>query len=419
MGTLKQLLPWQGEPLVAYGVRQLLAAGVAEVVVVVGHAADEVGPVAAAAGARVVGNPDYATGRASSVRAGAAALPDDTLAIVTLNVDQPRPAALIRRVLDAHQAGGALITGPESGGRRGHPVVFAGELLPELRAVSEETEGLRAVVHRHADRRRLLAVDGPAIHLEVNTPDEYAAAVRSQEATDRAAMEKRTMTEPSIDPMWRLLGSRFKAHPWHGLSIGKDVPDVVTAFIEIVPTDTVKYEVDKLSGYLKIDRPQQFSNVCPTLYGLIPQTLCADRVGAYSGERTGREDVIGDGDPMDICVLTEKEIMHGDILVQAIPIGGLRMIDRNEADDKIIAVMKGDALYGSWRDIGDCPAPVLDRLKHYFLTYKNNPNSENRPVEIAGVYGRDEAHEVIARSQEDYNARFAGVLARLAESLRG
>ncbi len=198
----------------------------------------------------------------------------------------------------------------------------------------------------------------------------------------------------------------FRAHPWHGVSIGARAPLTVTAYIEIVPTDTVKYEMDKLSGILKVDRPQQFSNVCPTLYGFIPQTLCADRVGRFCSERTGREGIVGDGDALDICVLTEKTISHGDILVQAIPIGGLRLIDRNEADDKIIAVMQDDALYGQWHDIFNCPASVIDRLKHYFLTYKDVPGAAKKRVEITHVYGRDEAHQVIALCSEDYTAAF-------------
>ena len=196
----------------------------------------------------------------------------------------------------------------------------------------------------------------------------------------------------------------FRAHPWHGVSIGKDAPRVVTTYIEIVPTDTVKYEVDKTTGILRMDRPQLYSNVCPSLYGFIPRTLCAERVGALCAERTGRSRILGDGDPMDVCVLTEKEISHGDILVQAIPIGGLRMIDGEEADDKIVAVLSGDASYGSFRDIADCPAPLVDRLRHYFLTYKQGPDRSSHPVEITHVYGRDEAHEVIGRSQEDYAA---------------
>jgi inorganic pyrophosphatase len=197
-----------------------------------------------------------------------------------------------------------------------------------------------------------------------------------------------------------------RAHPWHGVEPGSEVPRVVTAYIEIVPADTVKYEVDKLTGILRMDRPQQFSNVCPTLYGFIPRTLCEERVAALAGERTGVPKLTGDGDPLDICVLTEKTVTHGDILVTAIPIGGFRMLDRQEADDKIIAVLKDDAAFGTFTDLSQAPAALVMRLKHYFLTYKAAPDREGRPVEIAEVYGRDDAHEVIERSVEDYEARF-------------
>jgi inorganic pyrophosphatase len=198
----------------------------------------------------------------------------------------------------------------------------------------------------------------------------------------------------------------FRAHPWHGVSMGKDAPRVVTTYIEIVPTDTVKYEMDKTTGILRMDRPQMYSNVCPSLYGFIPRTLCAERVGALCSARTGRPGIHGDGDPMDVCVLTEKEISHGDILVQAVPIGGLRMIDGDEADDKIIAALSGDAVFGSITDIAQCPAPLVDRLRHYFLTYKQGPDRAAHTVEITHVYGRDEAHDVIARSAQDYRAHW-------------
>jgi inorganic pyrophosphatase len=89
---------------------------------------------------------------------------------------------------------------------------------------------------------------------------------------------------------------------------------------------------------------------------------------------------------MDICILTEKSIQHGDLLVDAIPIGGFRMIDGNEADDKVIAVLKDDAVYGSWRAIPDCPRSLVDRLRPYFLTYKEAPGSPNRITEIARIY---------------------------------
>ncbi|HUG52242.1 MAG TPA: inorganic pyrophosphatase [Vicinamibacteria bacterium] len=194
----------------------------------------------------------------------------------------------------------------------------------------------------------------------------------------------------------------FRAHPWHGVSMGEEAPRVVTAYIEIVPTDTVKYEMDKTTGILRMDRPQQYSNVCPSLYGFLPRTLCAERVGALCADRTGRSGIVGDGDPMDVCVLTEKEITHGDILVRAIPIGGLSLIDGNEADDKILAVLQDDAVFGSFQDVSECPPPLVDRLRHYFLTYKQGPERKGHVVEIAHVYGRDEAHRVIGCSQEDY-----------------
>jgi inorganic pyrophosphatase len=194
-----------------------------------------------------------------------------------------------------------------------------------------------------------------------------------------------------------------KAHPWHGITIGPNAPNIVTAFIEIVPTDTVKYEIDKESGYLKIDRPQKFSNLVPALYGFIPMTFCGENIAEYCRKNTTSTVLRGDGDPLDICILCEKTITHGDILCQAIPIGGLRMIDKNEADDKIIAVLKNDPVYGGYQDITDCPLPVLERLRHYFLTYKNIPDAETQSiVSIDAVYGKHEAHQIIMASQKDY-----------------
>jgi inorganic pyrophosphatase len=203
-----------------------------------------------------------------------------------------------------------------------------------------------------------------------------------------------------------LTAATHRAHPWHGVDPGAELPDLLTVYIEIVPTDTVKYEADKATGILRMDRPQQYSNVCPMLYGFIPRTLCAAEVAAFSRESTGLSSLSGDGDPLDICVLTEKAVTHGDILVPAIPIGGLRMIDRSEADDKIVAVLKGDAAFGELTDLSQVPPALLNRLRHYFLTYKMAPDREGRVVEIRGSYGREDAHEVIRRSRNDYETRF-------------
>ncbi|HEX8143440.1 MAG TPA: inorganic pyrophosphatase [Pyrinomonadaceae bacterium] len=212
-----------------------------------------------------------------------------------------------------------------------------------------------------------------------------------------------------------LLAVLFQAHPWHGVSPGKDAPATINAFIEIVPTDAVKYELDKATGHLRVDRPQRFSSLCPMPYGFIPQTYCGDGVGELCSERVGRSGIKGDGDPMDICVLTEKTFSQGNFFVRARPIGGLRMIDGTEADDKIIAVLESDIAYGHIENITECPPGLVERLQHYFLSYKQLPNAAPRHVEIADVYDRSEAAVVIARSLSDYRARFGEPEDRIAQ----
>jgi inorganic pyrophosphatase len=214
------------------------------------------------------------------------------------------------------------------------------------------------------------------------------------------------------------MGLLFKAHPWHGVSIGERPPDVITAYIEIVPTDTVKYEMDKVSGILKVDRPQRFSNFCPVYYGFVPQTFCGETVARLFGTRAKRHGLVGDGDPLDICVLSEKTIPHSDILLTAVPIGGLSMLDGGEADDKIIAVMKEDAVYGDFHNIDQCPPALIQRLQHYFLTYKSAPGSTQHKVEITGVYGHEEAREVIRASHTDYRTKFPELETMWPQALR-
>jgi inorganic pyrophosphatase len=193
------------------------------------------------------------------------------------------------------------------------------------------------------------------------------------------------------------------AHPWHGVSANPDNNlDAFNAYIEIVPTDAVKYELDKASGHLRLDRPQRFSSLCPTLYGFIPQTYCGELVGARSAKSLGRERMVGDGDPLDVCVLTEKPIAHGNFLAQVRPIGGLRVVDQEEADDKIVAVLEADLAYGHFTDIQDCPTGIIERLHHYFLGYKQRPKDPTHTVSVAEVYGRGEALEVIRCSLLDY-----------------
>lgn len=197
----------------------------------------------------------------------------------------------------------------------------------------------------------------------------------------------------------------FRPHPWHGIDPGERFPEIVRAYIEIVPSDGVKYEIDKYSGYLMVDRPQRFSSFCPTLYGFVPQTYCGDQVAAHRIPG-GPQVTCGDGDPLDICVLTDRPIARGEILLDARPIGGLRMVERGEADDKIIAVLLGDPTYGELADIVQLPRAVVDRLRHYFLTYKAIPGEAANPITVDPVYNSMEARAILQAARADYGAAF-------------
>jgi inorganic pyrophosphatase len=193
---------------------------------------------------------------------------------------------------------------------------------------------------------------------------------------------------------------RWRPHPWHGLEVGPQPPGLVTAYIEITPFDLVKYEVDKKTGYLRVDRPQLTSSSPPTLYGFIPRTYCGRRVGALA---PGAER--GDGDPMDICVISERPVERAEIILTANVIGGLQMIDANQADDKIVAVLQRDPVWGGIQDVSELPTALIERLRHYFLTYKMVPGQPSN-VHIEKVYGREYAQQVVQASIDDYNEDF-------------
>jgi inorganic pyrophosphatase len=194
---------------------------------------------------------------------------------------------------------------------------------------------------------------------------------------------------------------RWRPHPWHGLGVGDDAPSVVQAYIEITPFDTVKYEIDKQTGYLRVDRPQRTSSSPPMLYGFVPQTYCGQRCAALSPTSSG-----GDHDPLDICVLSERPIDRVEILLEARVIGGLQMVDDGEADDKIVAVLRNDHVWREAKDISDIPAALIERLQHYFETYKLRPGGVPSAVVIEQVYGREHAEAVVRACMEDYVETF-------------
>lgn len=206
---------------------------------------------------------------------------------------------------------------------------------------------------------------------------------------------------------WRMTTERrfhrFRPHPWHGLDLGPQPPSLVYAFIEITPFDLVKYEVDKASGYLKVDRPQRTSSLPPALYGFIPRTYCGERVRALMSAATK-----GDEDPLDICVISERPIGRAEVLLRARVVGGLPMCDGGEADDKIIAVLDGDNQWDSVRDLSELPPVVVERLTHYFSTYKWAPGKQSK-VSIDTPYGAQRAQEVIRAAALDYTEHFGAI----------
>jgi len=189
----------------------------------------------------------------------------------------------------------------------------------------------------------------------------------------------------------------WRPHPWHGLEPGPNPPKLVTAYIEITTFDTVKFEVDKVTGYIRVDRPQRASSVPPTLYGFIPRTFCGPQVAAQNPDVD-----IADGDPLDICVFSERPINRGEILLTARVVGGLQRIDHGEADDKILAVLDNDLTFQNINDVSDLPKVQVERLSHYFRTYKMIEGEEDS-TDVRKIYGHEKAFEVIQASLEDYH----------------
>ena len=189
----------------------------------------------------------------------------------------------------------------------------------------------------------------------------------------------------------------WRPHPWHGLEPGPNPPKLVTAYIEITTFDTVKFEVDKVTGYIRVDRPQRASSVPPTLYGFIPRTFCGPQVAALNPDVD-----IADGDPLDICVFSERPINRGEILLTARVVGGIQLVDHGEADDKILAVLDNDLTFQNINDVSDLPKVQVERLSHYFRTYKMIEGEEDSTY-VREIYGHEKAFEMIRASLEDYH----------------
>ena len=151
-----------------------------------------------------------------------------------------------------------------------------------------------------------------------------------------------------------------------------------------------------------MDRPQRSSSQPPTLYGFIPRTYCGEMVGALC-----KSGIVGDGDPLDICVVSERPINRAEVILHARVVGGIQMIDAGEADDKIVAVLDQDSFWSDVSNISELPAILVERLSHYFSTYKMVPGEEEA-FSIEKVYDKDHAFKVIEAAIEDYEAYFGG-----------
>ncbi len=166
----------------------------------------------------------------------------------------------------------------------------------------------------------------------------------------------------------------------------------------------MKYEIDKKTGYLRVDRPQGSSALPPTLYGFVPRTYCGDRVAALTADAA-----IGDGDPVDICVLSQQRIDRAEIVLPARILGGVQVLDGGEADDKLIAVLQSDTVFDYAKDLKNLPVAVVQRIVHYFATYKMDITGQKpNAIEVVGTYGAEHGRAVVEAALADYSDLFGG-----------
>jgi inorganic pyrophosphatase len=193
---------------------------------------------------------------------------------------------------------------------------------------------------------------------------------------------------------------KWRPHPWHGVTAGPNPPKVVHAYIEITPFDLIKFEIDKNTGYLRVDRPQRTSSLPPSLYGFIPQTYCGTRVASFSTSVDK-----GDEDPLDICVVSERPIGRAEVILDARVVGVLKTNDQGKADDKIIGILVSDPLWSQIEDVTQLPEIIINRIKHYFRTYKTYIPDEPQ-VSIEQLLGRDDALEIVEAAIADYDQKY-------------
>lgn len=173
-------------------------------------------------------------------------------------------------------------------------------------------------------------------------------------------------------------------NPWHNVGFGENSPSIINGIIEIPKGSRAKYELDKESGLLKLDRVLYSSVYYPANYGFIPQTYCDDK------------------DPLDILIISQVDVVPMCI-VEAKVIGVMRMIDGGEADDKIIAVAAGDPSVNHFNDISELPQHFISEIRNFFEDYKK---LENKTVVVEEFQDRILAMEIVEKAISDYKVKF-------------
>lgn len=180
MGKPKAILEWFGTTLVEAQIKSLIEGGVDRVIIVTGAHHHEIAEALPKLPNIVIANnPDWALGKTTSIKAGLHYLSSECQTIIVLAVDQPRPAWVVKRALDSHKASKRPATSPRYSGHGGHPLLFDISLLPELSNISEEREGLREVMKRHDENMNRVYFDNPVVRFDLNTPEDYQAALTS------------------------------------------------------------------------------------------------------------------------------------------------------------------------------------------------------------------------------------------------
>jgi inorganic pyrophosphatase len=173
-------------------------------------------------------------------------------------------------------------------------------------------------------------------------------------------------------------------NPWHDVETGEKSPEIINAIIEIPKDSQLKYEFDKETGLLRLDRFLYSAVHYPGDYGFVPRTLWEDN------------------DPLDVIILTGRPV-YPMTLAKVRVIGVLRMVDNDERDDKIIAVYDSDPRFLEFRDIDDIPAHTIAELRHFFETYKE---LQGKKVEVLDILGKDEAFKDVKKAEQMYKKKF-------------